>query len=230
MKRVALLIFVFLLIYPTALADEILFRGIPWYSSFEKVQESFGEDIPVDGVDGIDMFLVDELNADFANINSVDSVNYPSGWMGVSPVGWFDFKAGGHLVDTLYVLCSYGFEEGRVLTSIDSSRLYLAAYQFSNGDEAAYLDLQKKLTTLYGTGNETNEDVKLANDLILRHSTRWDGDNGTAAVLTLNAYKNGDGSYLYSNLWLTYSIAGADEIIKVMASEVIADPNDLTGL
>ena len=236
MKRFLVIVAIVFLLTPSALADEILFRGIPWYSSFSDVQASFGEDVPVGGVDGINMYLVADMKGDFANIYSasVANVNYPSGWMGIAPLEWYDFKVAGHPVDALYVLCAYGIKDGVALTDADSSQLYAAAYQFS-AEEDTYLDLQTKLKSLYGSGEETIHDYTFStinNETTIRHSTRWNGDNGTSAVLTWAAYKNSEGNYYYSNVWLTYSIAGADDVIRELApgGKYTAAPDDVSGL
>lgn len=233
MKRILsalLLLMLITLIPPTVYADEILFRGIPWYSPITEVQASFEEGVFVDCLDDIDIWLVSDLKRDYAN--SVDVKGSIPGWLAFSPLNWFDYHVAGHPVMALYALGCYGKDGDAVLTDIDSSRLYLAAYSFQENDfDGLYPDLQTKLTSLYGEYIETTDDTRIGSDTLIKRKSVWTGENGTSAVLSVMAYKKAMGYYDYVVAWLTYSIEGADKLLTDIASATeMPDQTDTSGL
>jgi len=225
-KSLIVITIALMLLMPTVLADEIQFRNIPWYSSIPEVQATFEDGIFIDGVEDYELPLVAELEADYSNFGQITRII--PGWVGYSPLGILDYKVAGHLADDLYVFCYDGKENGTLLKDIDSSHMYLAVYIFKDdGSEETYSDFQTKLSSLYGQFEETSDD----DTTYINHKSVWRGDNETAAVLTLRGQKNADGRPESLIVYLTYSIAGADDLIRETApDDGPVDPADRNGL
>lgn len=231
MKKLLSALFVTMLLssaIPGASADEILFRGIPWYAGMTEVQSALHESIPVSAdagdipllmaIDDFQMVLVKEINGDYAKIGDGGRAAYPSGWLGYCSASLFDLSVAGYPIEDIYIYCSYDVQDGAILKAMDDSKFYLAAYLFNASNvEGAYEDLQRKMNSLYGEGAAENNDYTFfTGDIHIDRSTRWNGDHHTQAVLSHQGLINEDGSIGYAQLWLTYSITDADELIQAI--------------
>ncbi|MBQ9265161.1 MAG: hypothetical protein IJ189_13265 [Clostridia bacterium] len=201
----------------SACGEEILFRGIPWLSSLTEVQASFGEEVPIDAVDEMQMLFYSKINGDFSNASD-GFAPYPSGWVAFAPLSWYDVKVAGLEVKDMYIYCCYGIEDDHLLKDADSSQFYLASYSFGTNNKAeAYLELISKLSSLYGEGNEQTDDQSyLPGETFMDHSVKWEGDNHTAAVLSYRGLQSDDGEMIYDILQLTYGKTDSDTLIQAI--------------
>lgn len=185
MKKLVVAAILCSLLFSTAFADEITFRGIPWGSSMSRVEEKLSDK---------QLSVRDEAGMRrWENIQSVYDPNYfdeyPSGWSGDS---WAKTDVAGYDA-YIKVYCAYDLKaDGSVDRNKENSEFYAAKYDFSVMDyDTAYNALKSKLTSLYGTGKETVENYKpfyaFDGKSGYYHQeakcTVWNGDNNTAVKL-----------------------------------------------
>lgn len=160
MKRVLAMIVCLVLLgsmAPSALADEILFRGIPWGSSITEVDAALREEQGFsDGLYMSDEYYMRRWDNIESRFDVIHNDMYASGWHG-SDYGDDDTVVAGYKVGRTQVYCAYGIgEEGTILRDEEDSIFYAASYAFDVLDfEATYYDLQAKLNSLYGECEET---------------------------------------------------------------------------
>ena len=204
MKRVTVFVICVLLLFAfafSALADEILFRGVSW------------------GVNPLEARKqIDDPNTYMQATYTNGSVAYPSKtaerlldhsknyWYGnyeffsqkeiLTRVcsGFFDkeVKVAGYKLDLLNMYFANDVQDGKINYDEDSLHFAIAEYTFNIVDGTkAYGDLKDKLTSLYGEGEEQLGDYKGSfwyDDKAHNYSTKtsivtFSGDNGTHALL-----------------------------------------------
>lgn len=235
MKRLVALVVVLMLLRGSCMAEEILFRGIPWGMGITEVIEILRVEFQWDEV----MYGEDTLHRiwdyhvpfsdSFLTNNLLGYNHIPENVCGYYyslphriPVAGYDY------VDaTIYA--HYDLQGSDIDTSVDSSKFYAAEYCFEAEElSATYKDLVDKLTYLYGDGEivEDNEEITDGFPII-----RWDGDNNTALSIRAKLgfdYKDRSGE-VYLNYYKTDCdeiIAGIDRIEKNKAMESV----DVSGL
>ncbi len=200
MKRVVTVLLVLVMMCGVALADEILFRGIPWGANIIDAESV------IDAIPDCDIYYVDEYNMPYWEKHSALSIgldassDYNTGYMmAVMSMGWIspdafqEFKVGGHTVEYMNLYFRFGLTDEGISRDKEDSVLILAEYDFDSLDYAgAYDDLKAKLTSLYGEGKETveesegmgwSEDGEFEKFGVVRRVTVWDGDNNTSVKL-----------------------------------------------
>jgi len=242
-KKLFCVIFVFMLLVPTALADELLFRSIPWGTSISDVDKSLDLDY---------FFIHEEQNMrrwgsieqqfDFEHIN-----DYPAGWYGYS-LGIEDLKVAGYnALPTIY--CAYGLtDDGVILREAEDSIFYAGGYAFAVIDhEATYYDLKNKLESLYGIGEETVNEGKSYYASVngngeyayKTYTVVWRGDNETEIKLYCMLSELNDPLLDENNVVLWYGKANMDayldELQTVIHQEKLQNEeknrnHDLSGL
>ena len=223
---------IFCLVAETANADEILFRGLPWYSSMTEVKASFADDsILVDEIDEALQVLYSKIDGNMRNI-SYGITGYPAGWVAYSYLEGMDFNVAGYGLSDMMIYCCYGLDENNVDRDINSSRFYLASYTFNVVDkQGAFDDLKGKLTSLYGSGIEN--DVESSYYAIgengfeeipfTEHRIEWLGDNNTAAVLVYSESALGNSDLYHQYLVLTYGKTDSDAMVQAVCAAVEAE-------
>lgn len=233
MKKLIYVAFVSVMIFcfvaETAYADEILFRGLPWYSSMAEVKASFTDDsIFVDEVDEAVQVLYSKIDGNMHNL-SYGITGYPAGWVAYSYLEGMDFNVAGYGLSDMMIYCCYGLDEKNVDREINSSRLYLASYTFNVVDkQGAFDDLKGKLTSLYGNGVENDVESSYyvigENDLeevsFTEHRIEWLGDNNTAAVLVYSESALGNSDLYHQYLVLTYGKTDSDAMVQAVCDAV----------
>ncbi|MBQ8073919.1 MAG: hypothetical protein IJ231_09190 [Clostridia bacterium] len=225
-------IMIICLVAEAAYADEILFRGLPWYSSMAEVKASFADDpILVDEVDEAVQVLYSKIDGNMHNL-SYGITGYPAGWVAYSYLDGMDFNVAGYGLSDMMVYCCYGLDENNVDREINSSRLYLASYTFNVVDkQGAFEDLKEKLTSLYGNGIENAVENSYyaigENDLeevsFTEHKIEWLGDNNTAAVLVYSESALGNSDLFHHYLVLTYGKTDSDAMVQAVCDAVEAE-------
>lgn len=169
-KLVCLVVVISLLFSSTALADEILFRDIPWGSNVSDVLSAmpqysnecdFGWQTRIDGWNS--------FNANYGKLKN-----------GETPAIYYygELSVAGYKVNSITFQFLFSVDdEGMIHRGKDDLRLKGAMYRLEVADiEAAASDLQKKLTDLYGKGKASSNEVN--NQIVT-----WYGDNDTGVCL-----------------------------------------------
>ena len=202
-KFTCLLVILALMMSSTALADEILFRDIPWGSNTETVLTSMGlidtdvyRALPEsERVHKIDSHL---LYAPWSHIEPFGSgriteYNQYEGGYKYSPMMGLpgDITVGEYELENLELQFMYGVNEGVVSTAKEDAEFISGKYyirieadKYGVGYDKAYKDLLDKLTWLYGkpSNNEENPKYGYWIDGGYRYSI-WFGDNNTGVIL-----------------------------------------------
>ena len=176
----------------------ILFRGIPWGTSFSEVKSILKEyDVSGSSGDGMRVFTVEDYTVgDFAG------KHYSSGNLNIRAHGSFFKKVevAGYEAN-FYLSFAYIPIDG-VLTHEDSdSALFAAQYEINPADVAsAEKDLINKLSSLYGSGSRGKSETDLFGGKITR--TVWDVTGEMKVVLKATAY--GDGASSKDEITISY--------------------------
>lgn len=226
-KRIVCAVIVIALLAPTAFADEITFRGIPWGASVADVEAAMEKD-------GIRFYTYNERQMrrwegleqafDFDHL-----YDEPCGWYAYAmPNG---FEVAGYPVASIGVSCVWGYSaSGEIQKEKEDSNFYIAVYAFDVIDkEAAYKDLQEKLSSLYGTYTEKSKsgtyfhidsDGSGGECGYREWISEWDGDDNTAVKLyCYSADREGDSSECVS---IYYGKTDMDEYIDAL-QEIIKE-------
>ncbi len=215
-----------------AFADEILFRGIPWYASMTDVKASFSDDsIIVAETDEALQVYYSKIDGNMHNA-SLGMTRYPAGWVAYSYLEGQDFKVAGYGLSDMTFYCCYGLDENRVNRKSDNSRLYLASYTFGVVDKrGAFEDLKAKLSSIYGEGKESSEsgfsyiieEADLKENEITEYRAEWNGDNNTAAVLVFSESELSNDDLFHHYLVLTYGKTDSDTMVQSVCDAVEAE-------
>lgn len=199
--------------------SEILFRDIPWGSSFNDTSKLLPE---------FNLFgsTMDGLNA--ANTNNVLKGEL-SGDIGINnncysgeicfqamPMISRDLDVAGYPVYCLYLYYTYSTENGFSLSD-DNTILYGAQYEFEEPQnlESMYSDLADKLSTIYGEADDKCDDI---NDFGTQTAyMRWYGANDTAVALQSYDYDD------YPRIYVSYAWLKGDELLKEADAALSAD-------
>ena len=221
MKRIVAFILAALMISSAAIADEILFRGLPWGCT------------PATAIEGLAINgFPKETPTDGASIMSLgqysDSLDkYGSKWCknGGCQLSYYfldNVKVAGHEVAYSIVYFAYPELDDSIFPYADYAELVQAYYTINATDKfAVYEDLESKLSGLYGTP-ETFQDVQgyfNTNYDTITDISVWQGDNNTAVVLkmewnTVDGETESKQGFLgEDNITLLYSKTDLDERI-----------------
>lgn len=225
MKQFAVIgLSVALLFCSVAMADEILFRNIPWgtsataLSNLIKMEEvEIYEDMPLEHA----RMLEYEHSFDYTDRNTGFKV------CGYTYTESKRIKVAGYPVYMITGYCAYGRDGDTVLYDKNDSRMYAAQYVFNIVDyAAAYSDLQNKLTSLYGKCVETEDSISVLEDGGWRdvpiYISTWSGDNGTQVALACSSDEN-RGNVWSNWLNLVYKNTLFDEELDKISDLVYRD-------
>lgn len=225
-----LTILLFILIPCSALAEEITFRGLPWYTGISAIKAEFeGKGMFADNVD-YPMIYASKFDGSLYSLGAEQVMTRQNaGYLTVVPFFPEDFRVAGYSLEGLYMFSCYGLDGEKVLREEDASRLYLAFYKFDVMDiDGAYSDLKTKLTSLYGAGEEacsTDTGYILENGLqeyeYTKYQIKWEGNNNTAVVMTC-AISPSSAAHLGSThyLTLTYEKTDSDAMVQAVSEAV----------
>lgn len=200
MKKYIAVLLVLVLVSTTALADEILFRGIPWGTSVLEFEKQIGCEI------GYTELRLPHWSS-YSPTSSIDKGTYTIGYDVTAGFGDTLFQVAGYDLDFIFAYFYYGVEDGKINRNPEASEFYLSEYIFDVEDiEGAYSDLKEKMTSLYGEGTE--EKGKTSE----YYATVWDGDNNTAVRLLVRSNYPYDGS----SIRLVYGKTDSDEHVKYL--------------
>ena len=217
MKKIICTIFITILVLNciTALADEILFRGIPWQST----PLEFASALVKEGT------YFDDINpwsasSDFMEIES-SYFDIPK-WS-VSDVPIYKLERFNGEKKTVCVVAGYDVErvsayflpvyrDGTMNTrDMENAQLYKARYlikDFPSGMtvDSAYDDLLTRLNELYGEGTDASGEV-------WERACHWSGENGTSVSLCRGSSMAVFGMYIPATLSIEYQCSVDKEYI-----------------
>ena len=244
MKKLIVVLLIATMLSSNALAQEILFRGIPWGTSI-KIAEEEVDDIS-NYCGSHDGAILPYWEGHTTNpLFLPNNTSYGSGYLCYATFAAGDFAeygkslmVAGHYVGDVRMWFRYGVIDGELAKEASDSELYMAQYSFSVMDIAsAYEDIKSKMIGIYGEGKETVEDddglsygVDSNGDLVKteytihKKSTIWYGENGTAAKLESSiSSRPAEEDYLCHYLNLTYAKTDEDEKLEQVEKLVKAE-------
>ena len=202
----ALLALVLLVCFSSvALADEILFRKIPWFSNYETVMETADK---LDATWGNPSSSTGKFIIDYVKEASSNSDRDYQCVCTVSTGKGVSLQVAGYNVTgmTLY----FAFvpdEDGEIDHSLDNTSFYMARYTLSIDDyDLSLKDLMGKLNDLYGKPKVIEADDGC--DSEIDDIYKWSGDKNTFVYLA------GDSNQYGPSIRLYYGTSDGDTLIK----------------
>ena len=177
MKKLACLLIVLVFaVSSTALADEILFRDIPWGSNIDTTLTSMGlidvevyralpEDEQVNNIDSYLLYAPWLYIESFGSGRITESNRYKGGYRYTPIMGRpGNIMVAEYELKNLELQFMYGVHDGEVSTAKEDAALISGKYyirieadKYGIAYDKAYRDLLDKLTWLYGTPSNTEE-------------------------------------------------------------------------
>ena len=154
--------------------NPITFRGLNWYEKYVDAnkQVDLGKGYVMDDsrylndIDGGYFVTLDD------NLNVIEGMGFCVDY-NIIEVAGYDAKP------SMYFI--YSISNGTSVSKMDEALLYMAGYRiggYSNLD-SVYLDLEKKLTSIYGKGESKKEKY------FDEKSTKWNDENGNELLIWL---------------------------------------------
>lgn len=232
MKKLICALLILMSLTTTALADEILFRGIPWQST----PLEFASALEKEGT------YFDDINAwsassDFVEIES-SYFDIPK-WS-VSDVPIYELERFNGEKKTVCVVAGYDVErviayflpvynDGVMNTrDMENAQLYKARYLIKNFPsgmtvDSAYDDLLIRLNELYGEGTDASGEV-------CERACHWSGENGTSVSLYRGSSVAVYGIYIPASLSIEYQCSVDETYITDLVDAYNATMNTNGGL
>ena len=232
MKKLICALLILMSLTTTALADEILFRGIPWQST----PLEFASALEKEGT------YFDDINAwsassDFVEIES-SYFDIPK-WS-VSDVPIYELERFNGEKKTVCVVAGYDVErviayflpvynDGVMNTQdMENAQLYKARYLIKNFPsgmtvDSAYDDLLIRLNELYGEGTDASGEV-------CERACHWSGENGTSVSLYRGSSVAVYGIYIPASLSIEYQCSVDETYITDLVDTYNATMNTNGGL
>lgn len=202
---------------------EIVFREIPWGTSFPDVDENFASwdlwNISGDGyktcsVDDILIGDYEGIDFEYSGINVISSA-----FNGEQDV------AGYKTTDIELYFAFLPSEEGYLTYDEKDTALYGAKYTFEPVDlEDMYNDLTEKLTNLYGEPDKVTYDTDLWDNKYTY--TYWYGANNTELVLRGQNTENDTTDLNDDEIYITYAWREGDNLLKSASDAIKKEKRD----
>lgn len=194
---------------PAADRAEIMFRGIPWGTSFTEVSNELFPEVGFKGIHGDsfktysvdDVILKDYAGIDFeeGGINLIANSKYG------------EMQVAGYTTKDVKAYFAFNVVDGVLSEAEDDTSLYAAQYVFEPKDPTGMeSDLIEKLTSTYGEPSKTSSDKSWNGASI--HYTFWDGANDTMVVLKVITQPKGS-SYAHET-YISYAWRMGDTLLQ----------------
>lgn len=201
---------------------EILFRDIPWATSFPEVDEKLGswelwnasgESCKTCSVDDILLGDYKGIDFEYGGINVI----------AIATKG--EQEVAGYTTSGIQLYFAY-LPIGDYLTYEEKdTALYGAQYQFEpTNSEEMYADLTEKLESLYGSPDKVTEDTDLWDNKYTY--TYWYGANDTEIVLRRLDSTNDTTGLYKDEIYLTYAWRNGDELLQNASDAVKQEKAD----
>lgn len=200
---------------------EILFRDIPWGTSFTDVQNILS-DFDWYGMSHEHMkrYPVQEVLTD----DDGDTDVFINGGINIISVPFSTKETDVAGYTTSDINLYFAYTPDGVFSKEDSqTELYGAKYEFEPQNlQSMYDDIKSKLTSLYGDPDDVTNDKSWTG--VKNTYTWWHGANDTVVVLA-KSDSSGDIADLYDDeLWISYAWEKGDELLKA-ADDAINQSN-----
>lgn len=208
----------------------ILFRDIPWGTSYTDVKEILSDlDLWTLTGDGYRVYPTAEIITD----DQMEELQFEQSDINIYAVA--DNKevdVAGYTTNNVELFFAYIPVDGVLTKSESDSSLYGARYSIDVQDlDSAEDDLVKKLTSLYGEPSRKEDDE---DDFAYKCSyTYWDGAKDTQVVLRAQKVLEEFSKYDDDKIVISYVWLGGDELLRnasdILSAEAIGDEAAIYG-
>lgn len=201
---------------------EILFRDIPWGTSYTDVAQLMPEfDWYTMSFEGMRTYPVNEIITDLDDY-SVDLANDNIN-MTAQPFSQKETDVAGYTTTDIELFFAYTPVNNELSREESDTALYGARYEFEPQDlQSMTDDLTEKLSSLYGNPVDTKKGTNylgLSETLIY-----WEGTNNTQVVIRSVDASGDDSGLFYDELWISYVWNKGNELLKI-ADDVVSENN-----
>ena len=193
-------------------SDDILFRGVPWYSTRAETEAIIGYTSSTKGPN--DLYRMSGIDYDSVT-SGKDRVDDYGGCM----ASYSKVSVAGLTPSKTCICYLYPIVNGEIIEDDSLAQIYFGYYKFSSGDfgdhQAIYDEFQRKLNTAYGIGTETSDKYHT--------TTKWTDAKGNYIQLLINDK--------HSYVALGYMAADADQRLDEMQTAInnrMADKDRMT--
>lgn len=240
-KRIVALFVLSLFNIPVLAAtdEEILFRNVPWKTSYAEVKETLTEfDLHGNHGDTMDRRPLREVIEDNRGSGAKE---FPLGGINIiaRPFSNYEIQVAGYTTSNVQLFFAYTPDGDILPQDNEHSALYAARYEFEPMDlNTMANDLKTKLASLYGEP----DDEKSRTDSSKREitCTYWNGANDSQVVLTTFDTSKSLFSFSKDELWIAYVYQKGDELLhiaedtlsaqRIREENAIAESNNTDGL
>lgn len=204
----------------SALADEILFRNIPWGSTATEAKQ-IASDITWMSFGGATFGRLDTLRYEDYSVTDINSDNNSVEYTAITHD---DLEVAGYKPEDIQMYFSLVPDDKKIIKDDEHTALYAGQYKFyPQNIESVSDDLLEKLTGLYGEPKKLQSEY----EFLYKHYSiyEWDGDNDSSVFL-LTAISEDNPSE--NRVVITYTWDKGDEMMDY-ASEVYYGESDAIG-
>ena len=203
---------------------EILFRDIPWGTSFSDTKDLFPDQclfgMQLDGINAMSTKEILTGMSDDSNVYDGKICLY------AQPLDIADVDVAGYSTPYLNFYYSYSINENKIDFDDSNTLLYGAQYEFEPQDiDSMYSDLLEKLSSVYGNPDKTESDTTQWG--IKNIYTWWYGANNTSLVLRASDLSDYDDDLENNKIYISYAWQKGDELLKT-ADDTISQSNSDT--
>lgn len=191
---------------------EIIFRDIPWGTSYAEVQQILNEFDWYDmSFDYMRHYPVEEVLTDDYDYYSIEFDNGGIN-MTAQPFSQKETSVAGYTTSDIELFFAYVPVKGTLTKDASDTALYGARYIFEPQNISSMSnDLIEKLSSLYGDPDETTADTDMWGNKTTY--TWWNGANNTVVVLRA-LDSSGDSTGFYNDeLWISYAWKNGDNLL-----------------
>lgn len=203
---------------------EILFRDIPWGTSFTDVQNILSDfDWYGMSYEHMKRYPVQEVLTDDDGGTDV----FTNGGINIvaSPFTDKETDVAGYKTSNINLYFSYT-PDGIFSKEDSQTELYGAKYEFEPQNlQSMYDDIENKLTSLYGDPADVTADKNWTG--AKNTYTWWYGANDSVVVLGKSDFSEVDSDFYKDELWISYAWQKGDELLKA-ADDAISQSNSDT--
>ena len=190
---------------------EILFRDIPWGTSYTEVNDTLRTfDLWTLTGEGYRTYSINEIITN----NEMDGIFFENDDINIySTASNHEIDVAGYTTSNIELFFAYTISDGKLPRTEDDSALYGARYTFEpeNPDEAT-ADLIDKLTMIYGApGKQESEYDEFDGN---SEYVYWYGENDTELVLKYQDYSGEISKYINDTIYISYLWTKGDELLQ----------------
>lgn len=203
--------------------QEILFRNIPWGTSYSEVQQLLPDFDWYDmSFDYMKTYPYEQVLTDETNDSTIKFENSGINMIAL-PFTQKETVVAGYTTSDIELYFAYTVQNGTLTKEDSDTALYGARYTFTPHNlKRMSADLIDKLSSLYGEPDRTTSNKDLWGNQIT--FTWWYGANNTAVVLRALDSSEDTSDLFDDELWISYAWKGGDNLLKA-ADQAISEGN-----